>query len=136
MNEAESPIARITSDSDLTGETRGAIVVESRSTLMLWGVHTGPIDVEGGSLLVVRGTLNGALSVASLATVEVFGTVIGPVDVKVAGTLVIDVGGVVQGEVANYGSLTNRGTRSADVTGRVPDDQPGSSVNPPSERRG
>lgn len=120
---------RVNSDSDLSGETRGSIVIEGQSTVTLSGTHVGSVEIQGGSALVVRGSVEGPVDVASLATLDIVGSINGALTVKVAGTVVIAPEGSLKGAITNYGSITNNGVRSGTVTGRVPDDQAGSTVD-------
>lgn len=104
----------------------GSITITDDSTVVIDGVHEGPIELETGGTLEVRGEVRGAVTIGSLATVLVFGDLIGSVDIRVAGTLIVEEGGRIAGPVTNFGSFTNRGLRAGRVEGRMPDDQPGS----------
>lgn len=119
----------IDSDTTLAGSTDGEVTVRPGVTLSIDGTHDGSIELEGDAELVVLGALNGRLEIGSLGTARVAGAVVGPVEIRVAGTLVIEPGGTVTGQVTNYGSFTNLGTRVGYVEGRAPDDRPGSSAS-------
>ena len=115
----------VTEPTTLTGATSGAVTVLDGGLLVVDGSHEGSVVLEGGGALLVRGTLRGSLEVGSLATATIEGDLVGRVRVLVAGTLVVEAGGRLAGPVANYGSFTNRGSRTGPVEGRSPDDQEG-----------
>ena len=115
----------VTELTTLAGETSGALTVADGGVLVIDGSHEGPVVLEGGGALWVRGALRGSLEIGSLATATVEGDLTGRISVRVAGTLVVEAGGRIAGPVANFGSFTNRGTRTGPVEGRSPDDQDG-----------
>lgn len=131
MTITSEPERTIATDTELNGETSGALSVADGATLTVAGIHRGSVSVQGGGNLVVGGELHGALTLESLASATVLGDVVGPVEVRVAGTLVIEESGRIAGPLTSFGSTTNRGLRSGRAEGRVPDDQPGSTVAEP-----
>ena len=125
----------VTGYTTLSGETAGPVTVLDGGTLVIDGTHEGPDVLEGGASLLVPGVLHGSVEIASLATATILGDVVGQVGIRVAGTLLIEPGGRLAGPVTNYGSFTNRGTRTGPVEGRTPDDQSGATNSEP-QRRG
>jgi hypothetical protein len=88
------------------------------------GEHDGPIGVEGGGQLDVRGTVRGPITIDSLGRASVSGNVEGYLLIRVAGTLVNEVSGRISGGGKNFGSFTNHGFRTGLIAERQPDDRP------------
>lgn len=124
-----TPTAAVSSDTTLVGPTAGQLTVRPAISLTIEGRHEGSIELEGDSELVVLGELVGRLEIGSLATARIAGSVVGDVDVRIAGSLIVESGGRLDGAVANFGSFTNSGSRSGRVEGRTPDDRPGSTAS-------
>lgn len=122
-----SPGSVVADDSSFSGDTAGHVTVASGVTLTIAGRHSGSVELQSESELLLLGSLDGRLEVGSLAVARISGSLSGPVDIKVAGTLVVEAGGSINGPVTNFGSLTNFGRRAGRVTGRAPDDRAGSS---------
>ena len=120
--DALNPPTQITGYETFQGLSEGNVSVGDGATLVIAGEHVGAINVEGGGTLVVSGSLTGPLTIESLATATVGGLVKGAVDIKIAGTLIVEQSGRVDGDASNFGSYVNRGTRTGRVEGRNPDD--------------
>ncbi len=126
----------VTVDTEWTSMSEGAVLVTDGATLTIVGSHEGPIEIAGSSSrLLVMGSVTGPVTVESLASVIVSGVLTGPVMIRVAGTVTVEAGGRLAGEISNYGSMVNRGHRAGAVEGRTPDDKPGSTALAPEHSR-
>ncbi|MEP6481028.1 MAG: hypothetical protein ABJA94_03370 [Rhodoglobus sp.] len=127
---AASPLF-VTADSELADRTEGELVVAPDAVVALAGRHTGRVEVQGGATARITGVVEGTVTIESLATAIIVGDLMGDVEIRVAATLVIESEGRLAGRVTNFGSFTNFGYRSCVTEERLPDDRPGSIVEPP-----
>lgn len=121
-----SPTRVVADDALLSGDTAGQVTVLSGAILTIEGRHSGSVELASEAELVLLGSLEGRLEVGSLAIARISGSLSGPIDIKIAGTLIVEAAGSINGPVTNFGSLTNSGRRAGRVTGRAPDDRAGS----------